>query len=293
MELHPLCTLFPRMVGKEFAALIEDIRAHGLREPIVTYHGMILDGGNRYNACLHAGIEPQTVEYAGTNLAAFVLSANLHRRHMSAGQQAAIVASAADWAKAQKRGGDGSNQHGKKGQTGNVAPLLTVADRTAQSGASERTQKDADKVAKADPELAKAVGHGEITLAKAKEKVTGKSRKPATPAAKPAPIPDHDNRLADAIKMVDELQAENLQLQARIEALTVTDLAKKVDELVRANAHAVREKDTEMDKNAILLKRANDAERFRSEVVKVSGSQNPKAAIQWVKSMAATQRQSA
>ena len=112
------------------------------------------------------------------------------------------------------------------------------------------------------------------------------------PAAKPKDA-DHDNRLAEAIKMNDETQAENRELQARIDALTVTDLAKKVDELVRANAHAVREKDMEMDKNAILLKRANDAERFRSEVVKISGSQNPKAAIQWVKSMAATQRQSA
>lgn len=34
----------------------------------------------------------------------FVLSANLHRRHMTAGQQAAIVASAQDWAKAHPRG---------------------------------------------------------------------------------------------------------------------------------------------------------------------------------------------
>lgn len=116
---------------------------------------------------------------------------------------------------------------------------------------------------------------------------------PSKPKAESKPEPDHDNRLAAAIKEMDMALAENRDLQARIDALTVTDLAKKVDELVRANAHAVREKDMEMDKNAILLKRANDAERFRSEVVKISGSQNPKAAIQWVKSMAATQRQSA
>lgn len=72
-----------------------------------------------------------------------MLSANLHRRHLSAGQQAAIVASAQDWAKAQKQGGTGANQH--KEQTGNVAGLQTVAQRAAESGASERTQRMADK----------------------------------------------------------------------------------------------------------------------------------------------------
>ena len=34
----------------------------------------------------------------------------------------------------------------------------------AQSGASDKTQRMADKVAKTDPELAKKVAHGEISL---------------------------------------------------------------------------------------------------------------------------------
>lgn len=280
LELHPLCTFFPRMDGAEFEELKADILAHGLRQRIIVHKGMILDGGNRYRACIEVGVTPATTDYNGDDPVSFVMSQNMHRRHLSSGQRAAIVASAADWAKAQPA---------YRPKAGNVTGLSTVAARAAESGASEKTQRDADQVARADPELAKAVGHGEVTLAEAKEKVTGKPRKPPKPKAEP----DHDNRLAAAIQMNDETQAENRELQARIDALTVTDLAKKVDELVRANAHAVREKDVEMDKNAILLKRANDAERFRSEVVKISGAQNPKAAIQWVKSMAATQRMSA
>jgi len=43
-ELHPLCTLFPRMAGDEFAALCDDIKANGQREPIILHDGMILDG---------------------------------------------------------------------------------------------------------------------------------------------------------------------------------------------------------------------------------------------------------
>ena len=56
-ELHPLSTLFPRLVGAEFDALVDDIAANGLRDPIVLHNGMILDGGNRAAACDAAGVE--------------------------------------------------------------------------------------------------------------------------------------------------------------------------------------------------------------------------------------------
>lgn len=172
LELHPLCTLFPRLSGAEFQALSEDIAANGLREPIVTLDGMILDGGNRYRACLDAGVKPTFAKFKGGNIVSFVLSANMHRRHLSAGQQAAIVASAQDWATAQ--------MVGKPKERCNVAPLATVADRAAQSGASQRTQKMADKVAKESPALARQVAHGEISLPKAAQQVS-----PSKPKVKP------------------------------------------------------------------------------------------------------------
>lgn len=239
-ELHPLCTLFPRLGEGEFAALVSDIRANGLREPITLHDGMVLDGGNRYRACLAAGVEPRFREHSGGNIVAFVLSANLHRRHLSPGQQAAIVASAQDWAQAQTRGGTGANQHAA--QTGKITGLQTVADRAAQSGASEKTQRMADKVAKADPELAREVAHGTKSLPQAIEELTGKR-----PGAKPAaPIEDDGpsaEEIADAERAAEEdaervrllldsddamkaladkckqLQAENAALRARVGGL--------------------------------------------------------------------------
>ncbi|TCG09326.1 hypothetical protein BZM27_05865 [Paraburkholderia steynii] len=176
LQLHPLCTLFPRIVGAEFEALKADIVANGLRQPIVVHDGMILDGGNRYRACIEAGIEPSTVEFDGGNLVSFVLSANLHRRHLSEGQHAAIVASAQQWESAQSQG--------RPKKTGNVTGLSTVAERRAVSGASDKTQRMADKVARESPELAKKVAQGEVSLPKAIKQLAPAK---AAPVAEPEP----------------------------------------------------------------------------------------------------------
>lgn len=199
-ELHPLCTLFPRLNGAEFDALSEDIKANGLREPITLHEGLILDGGNRYAACVAAGVQPEFRQFVGTNIVSFVLSANLHRRHMTAGQQAAIVASAQQWAEAH------APHRAKKGES--LHPYATVADRAAQSGASHRTQQHADKVAKADPELAKQVAHGEVSLPAAVEKITGKR-----PGSKPAPelVIEDDGPSAEEIAEAEAAAADDAE----------------------------------------------------------------------------------
>ncbi|WP_186151017.1 ParB N-terminal domain-containing protein [Burkholderia gladioli] len=181
LDLHPLCALFPRLDGVEFDALKADISANGQRTPIVVHEGQILDGGNRYQACIELEREPITVPFDGADPLAYVLSLNLHRRHLSPGQQAAIVAAATDWLEAYSHGGD------RKSSTCNVAPRSTVGDRAIQSGASIRTQKMADKVAKADPALARRVAHGEVSLPVAARQVSAAAGIPRPePAAESA-----------------------------------------------------------------------------------------------------------
>ncbi|WP_334032772.1 ParB N-terminal domain-containing protein [Burkholderia gladioli] len=201
LDLHPLCALFPRLDGAEFDALKADIAANGQRAPVIIHEGQILDGGNRYRACTELGVEPLTVPYSGTDPFAYVLSLNLHRRHLSPGQQAAIVAAATDWLESAQQGGTGANQYASIEQTGNVAGLQTVADRATKSGASERTQRMADKVAKADPELAKRVAHGEVSLPAAVRQVEGAANKGGTPKSDHAEAGSDDaNRLAQSIE---------------------------------------------------------------------------------------------
>lgn len=97
MDFHPLAELFPLLEGAEFEVLAEDIRVNGLLEPIVLHpDGSILDGRNRYRACEAAGVEPHFRTFSGNDPHAFVISANIKRRHLNETQRAMIAAKLAN-----------------------------------------------------------------------------------------------------------------------------------------------------------------------------------------------------
>jgi hypothetical protein len=92
MTFHDVAKLFPLMEGEAFEQLKADIRASGLREPIWIYQGKIIDGRNRLRACHELGLTPATREWDGIgSLVEFVVSLNLHRRHLDSGQRATVA----------------------------------------------------------------------------------------------------------------------------------------------------------------------------------------------------------
>lgn len=97
MKVNPLAEIFPLMAGVDLQNLAADIKANGQRHPIVLHRGAILDGRNRLAACRLAKVEPQFVEYNGSEdkLLAFVVSENLNRRQLTPSQQALCAADAA------------------------------------------------------------------------------------------------------------------------------------------------------------------------------------------------------
>ena len=88
---HPLADIFPLLEGDEFEALSADIKRNGLHEPIILLDDQILDGRNRYRACIAAGVEPTYRAFQGDDPAAFVISANIRRRHLTLEQKRELI----------------------------------------------------------------------------------------------------------------------------------------------------------------------------------------------------------
>jgi len=91
LDFHPVANIFPLMTGAEYDALVSDIAEHGQHEAIWLYDGMVLDGRNRLRACNQLGLAPEFREYTGDDPQAFVVSLNLHRRHLTREQRDEVI----------------------------------------------------------------------------------------------------------------------------------------------------------------------------------------------------------
>lgn len=89
---HPLSEVWGDMEQQDFRALVADIKANGVIEPVVLHQDMVLDGWHRYRASLEAGLgDPAFDLYEGNDATGYVISRNRHRRHQTKAQTAAVV----------------------------------------------------------------------------------------------------------------------------------------------------------------------------------------------------------
>jgi ParB-like chromosome segregation protein Spo0J len=164
LAIHPLVAdLFPPMTAAELEALTADIKLNGLKEPITLHEDKILDGNNRYKAFIKAGLEYKLKEECfcqfdpkiqGDPLT-FVVSANLHRRHLNETQRATIAAKLVTMKL-------GNNQY--------TSSKVTNADAAKLLGVGVATVKMAKEVdAKAAPEIKTMVQAGKLRLGAAKQ----------------------------------------------------------------------------------------------------------------------------
>ena len=87
-EYHEIANIFPMMQDDEYERLKDDIAINGQLEPIVLYEGKVLDGRNRYKALCDIGLKTDFEEYQGDQPLSYVISKNLHRRHLTSSQKA-------------------------------------------------------------------------------------------------------------------------------------------------------------------------------------------------------------
>ena len=219
-EAHPIAAAFPRTMGEAFAALVPDIRVNGLQEPIVLNpkRTLIVDGLDRDAACKEAGftLGPEHFRvlddsYDEDRIYAYIISANLRRRHMEPGRLAMIAtrieAVYAQEAKerqreigrqraAEKKGSRNlrSTDHKLSDQPQRTKRSETAAGRAAREvGVSESSYRRAKKLKTEAPDLAEEVQEGKLSLRAADQQRRRRlTRTPstATPGAKAAhPVP--------------------------------------------------------------------------------------------------------
>ena len=177
MQFHPLANIFPLLDGAAFDELVADVKVHGVREPIWTHEGQILDGRNRWRAAQAAGRECQMRAFPGGDALAFVLSLNLKRRQLSASELAFVAL------EIEKYEAGEAKKRQACGQGGVLLPALVPEAKgearekaAAAVGVSPRYVQDAKKIEAAAPELAAQVRAGQKTLTQAVREVKEHSR---------------------------------------------------------------------------------------------------------------------
>src|SRR6476620_11310170 len=98
IPVHSAALLFPMMSDSELVELGEDMRKHGLQEDLVSYvdeqqKEWRLDGRNREAAMAGAGLDHliRWRQVRNVDPIAFVISANIQRRHLTAEQKRELI----------------------------------------------------------------------------------------------------------------------------------------------------------------------------------------------------------
>jgi protein gp37/ParB-like chromosome segregation protein Spo0J len=203
-KVHPLADAFPLIEGEEFDLLVKDVRNNGLGQPIVLSpdQSTIVDGRNRYRACVEAMVDPVfrtlPASFTDEQIADYIVSENLRRRHLNTGQLAMLALRVekhyAEIAKARetaRKVATPANQFTQSSAT--PADRRELVDRHAREaseqaaravGTSGRSVQRAKTVERTAPDLAAQVQSGNLALDNAYRQARQRER--AMP--KPEPV---------------------------------------------------------------------------------------------------------
>lgn len=150
--VHRAASLFPLMDGEEFNELVESVRQHGVRQPVVIHDGVLIDGRNRLRAVERLKddghvVEVPTVElsslaHSANSVVDWIYSTNKIRRHMTTDALAMVAGRMlplleAEAAERQKA------THFQKGKSGNPSGKKQVTKKTSSPARRDRRKSDA------------------------------------------------------------------------------------------------------------------------------------------------------
>ena len=249
LPIHPAAELFPRMTPDELKALGEDIKKNGLKIPVAVWRGkgeplQLLDGRNRLDAMEAVGIpikrsksfidyyleEPMTWQEASEHISAdtdpyaYVVSANIHRRHLTGEQKHELIAKLIET--------DPTKSNRQIAKTVKVDHKTVASVRAEKEGRGEiphvETRTDtkgrkqpARKTTTKPPPVSEEVLQKRAAAAERLRALLGKPPKP------PDDIGADSGGEADDLRVrVKELQDENCRLKS-----TVAGLEREIEEL--------------------------------------------------------------
>jgi DNA modification methylase len=199
LKNHPAADAFPMMDAVRLDELKADIAANGQREPITICDGMILDGRNRYRACIELGIEPLTRDHEG-NPWEFAWSINGERRDMDKVVRALVRKrcrdGSAEWELSKQKIKDDGNRKRSESCKGNtnaskqeaktVAATKCLRPKSgenvarkalaAEAGVSLGTASKAEQIARR-PDLEEKVVAGDMKPAEALREIRSTKRR--------------------------------------------------------------------------------------------------------------------
>jgi len=173
LQPHDLAVILPEMTEAEYAGLRDDIRGHGIREPLWVTGDKILDGRHRWKVARELGIASVPVREYGGDPVALVASLNVHRRHLSVQQRAMFAAHLANLPRGNPEP-TGNNQYqvnpSADGITSRTRPAPTAKEAADLMNVSTGSVERARRVLKqAIPEVKEAVLNSTIGVWRGKE----------------------------------------------------------------------------------------------------------------------------
>lgn len=164
VDVHPAAELFPLMEEDRFAEFVEDVREHGLLETIVvTPDGSVLDGRHRLLACRATRTEPRFTTHEG-NPWEYVISVNLHRRHLTDAQRAVVAGKMAERGPGQRTANPNASAEAFQPPAQNEAAKLLNVSRSA-------VQRARTVMNRGTPAVTHLVESGKVPLATAERVV--------------------------------------------------------------------------------------------------------------------------
>ena len=226
---HDYANLFPMLDAAGQDALRADIQQHGVHEPVILFDGRILDGRNRYMAARDLGLDFPVADFDGTDAdaLAYVLSTNLHRRHLTESQRAAVAAKLANMRQGERTDLEPCANLPKVSQA-EAADMLNVSRRSVQTAKAVLEQ--------GAPELVAAVENGEASIsAAAAVAELPKDEQAAVVAEGPKAIKAKAKEVK-ATKRADEADPETAKTMRELAKMTPEGVAGLVAELRAALA---------------------------------------------------------